>query len=115
MTGRTGASFEGERNNMLSEHGRPVCWPPGLQEGVLAVFPYSHIPGNNLSGCHDAGADRIAAERVGRQPQMRVALYRKYFGVSESGSGPWPAEAEEAQGPGLFMDLPGYRQRNRSD
>jgi hypothetical protein len=43
-------------------------------------------------------ADRIAANVLAANPQMRVALYRKYFGVSEE----WlrshgAAEAEEAQ------------------
>ena len=42
-------------------------------------------------------ADRIAANVLAANPQMRVALYRKYFGVSEE----WlrshgAAEAEEA-------------------
>jgi len=55
--------------------------PPG---GVLA---YSHIPGNNLGGCHDAGGGSDCANVLAANPQMRVALYRKYFGVQKSGSG----------------------------
>src|ERR1700730_6638877 len=39
----------------------------GFQQEVLAVFPYSHIPGNNLGGCHDAGGGSDCGECVGRQ------------------------------------------------
>jgi len=57
--------------------------PPGGGISRIAVFPYSHIPGNNLGGCHDAGGGSDCGECVGRHPQTRDAPYRKYFGVSE--------------------------------
>jgi hypothetical protein len=50
---------------MLSNTTTGLPASKGVQGGY---WPYSHIAGNNLGGCHDAGGGPDCDDCIGRQP-----------------------------------------------
>ena len=87
----------GESNNMLS---RTAVRSTGLQErpgrDIDRIPIYREM--TSVAAMMLLAADRIAAIVLAADPELRDALYRKYFGVSQE----WlrshgAAEAEEAQ------------------